>query len=182
VEISLGAERRLLCSHGSPRSYDDVIVATTPDAELAGMMASHDAAIIAGGHTHIRMLRAYQGREFVNPGSVGLAYRFFPDGSVHVPPWAEFALLSRTDAGAVSVDFRRVPYDRDATVCAMAEREMPHAAWWATGLALTCGRMSMWAVVNRQVRGPSGVCGPVQYDVRYRDQRRRERCTPENQI
>ncbi|MDF2762999.1 MAG: metallophosphoesterase [Thermomicrobiales bacterium] len=62
--------------------------------------------------------------------SVGLAYQFFPDGSVRVPPWAEFAMLSEADPGVVSIDFRRVPYDRDATVRAMIECEMPHAAWW----------------------------------------------------
>ena len=132
VAISLGEERSLLCCHGSPRSYDDVIVATTPDEELDAMMTGHDATIIAGGHTHIRMLRASRGREIVNPGSVGLAYQFFPDGSVRVPPWAEFAILSQSDTGALSIDFRRVSYDRDATVRAMTERMMPHAAWWAT--------------------------------------------------
>jgi hypothetical protein len=131
VEISLGEKTSLLCCHGSPRSYDDIINATTPDDELGGMIAGHDATVIAGGHTHIRMLRAYRGREIVNPGSVGLAYQFSPDGRVRVPPWAEFALLSQADTGAVSVDFRRVSYDRDATVRAMSEREMPHAAWWA---------------------------------------------------
>ena len=133
VEISLGEERSLLCCHGSPRSYDDVIVVATPDGELDAMIAGHEATVLAGGHTHIRMLRAWRGREIVNPGSVGLAYQFFPDGSVRVPPWAEFALLSQSDAGAVSINFRRVPYDRDATVRAMTEREMPHAAWWAAG-------------------------------------------------
>lgn len=131
VEISLGEERSLLCCHGSPRSYDDVIVATVPDDALDTMIAGREATVIAGGHTHIRMLRTHREREFVNPGSVGLAYQFFPDGSLRVPPWAEFALLSQTDAGAVNVDFRRVPYDRDATVRAMTDREMPHAAWWA---------------------------------------------------
>jgi predicted phosphodiesterase len=131
VELSLGSGGSLLCCHGSPRSYDDIIVATTPDDALAGMIAGRDAAFIAGGHTHIRLLRAFQGREIINPGSVGLAYQFFPDGSVRVPPWAEFAILSDTDAGAVSVDFRRIRYDRDATIRAMAEYGMPHAAWWA---------------------------------------------------
>jgi putative phosphoesterase len=131
VEIPLGEERRLLCCHGSPRSYDDVIVAATPDDELDNMIGGYDATVIAGGHTHVRMLRAYRGREIVNPGSVGLAYQFLPDGSVRVPPWAEFAMLSRADDGPVSVDFRRVLYDRDATVRAMIERGMPHAAWWA---------------------------------------------------
>jgi putative phosphoesterase len=130
VEISLGEGRRLLCCHGSPRSYDDVILAATPDDELDDMIGGDEATFIAGGHTHIRMLRAYRGREIVNPGSVGLAYQFFPDGSVRVPPWAELAMLARSDAGVVSIDFRRVAYDRDATVRAMTEREMPHAAWW----------------------------------------------------
>ena len=131
VEIALANDRRLLCCHGSPRSYDDRITATTPDDALAGLLAGHDAVTIAGGHTHIRLLRAFQGREIVNPGSVGLAYQFFPDGSVRVPPWAEFAILSDADGGAVSVDFRRIRYDRGATVRAMAESGMPHAAWWA---------------------------------------------------
>jgi predicted phosphodiesterase len=131
VEISLGEDRSLLCCHGSPRRYDDVIMSTTSDVELDEMIGDLDATIIAGGHTHIRMLRAYRGREIVNRGSVGLAYQFFPDGSVRVPPWAEFALLSQADTGAVSVDFRSVPSYLDATVRAMIEREMPHAAWWA---------------------------------------------------
>lgn len=131
VEISLGEAGTLLCCHGSPRSYDDIIRATTPDEELAPMMAGTEATVQAGGHTHARMLRFWQGREIVNPGSVGLAYQFPPDGSVKVPPLAEFAILSATDDGAVSVDFRRIGYDQAATVRAMHERGMPHAAWWA---------------------------------------------------
>ncbi len=131
VEIALGAETTLLCCHGSPRSFDDIIVATTPDAEIDGMMAASEAAVVAGGHTHVRLLRACRGREIVNPGSVGLAYQFFPDGRVRVPPWAEFAIMSCPEEGALSVQFRRVPYDRDATVRAMNERGMPHATWWS---------------------------------------------------
>ncbi|MGH2618879.1 MAG: metallophosphoesterase family protein, partial [Thermomicrobiales bacterium] len=129
--VSLGTAGRLLCSHGSPRSYDDIIVATTPDEEIDSMIAGNEAEMYAGGHTHRRMLRAHRGHEIVNPGSVGLAYQFLADGSVRVPAWAEFAILSASDEGAVSVDFRRIPYDRDATVRAMIEREMPHAAWWS---------------------------------------------------
>ncbi len=131
VAISLGAGKRLLCCHGSPRSYDDIIVAVTPDEEIDGMMAGKEADVVAGGHTHIRLLRAHRGREIVNPGSVGLAYEFLGDGSVRVPPWAEFAILAVSAAGGMSVDFRRVAYDRDATVRAMSERGMPHAAWWS---------------------------------------------------
>jgi putative phosphoesterase len=129
IAVALGA-RRLLCCHGSPRSFDDVITATTPDDDLAPLLAGVDADLVAGGHTHVRMLRAFQGRELINPGSVGLAFELLPDGSVRVPAWAEFAILSSTD-DAVSIDFRRVPYDRDATVRAMRERGLPHTEWWA---------------------------------------------------
>jgi putative phosphoesterase len=129
LEIALGT-RRLLCCHGSPRIFDDVITATTPDDDLAPLLAGVDADLVAGGHTHVRLLRAFQGRELSNPGSVGLAFELLPDGSVRVPPWAEFAILSSTD-DAVSIDFRRVPYDRDATLRAMHEREMPHTEWWS---------------------------------------------------
>jgi hypothetical protein len=50
---------------------------------------------------------------------------------VRVPPWAEFAILQDA-GGAVSVDFRRILYDREATVRAMAANGMPHADWWAS--------------------------------------------------
>ena len=131
VEISLEPTTLLLCCHGSPRSFDDIMVAATPEEELAPMLEGWDARLIAGGHTHVRMLRALAGRELVNPGSVGIAYEFLPDGTARVPPWAEFAILTVAREGAVSIQFRRVPYDRDATIRAMFEREMPHATWWS---------------------------------------------------
>lgn len=131
VDVALPNGQHLLCCHGSPRSFDDVIVAATPDEELDGMIGTHEAALYAGGHTHVRMLRAWRGREIVNPGSVGLAYRFLPDGSVREPAWAEFAIVAAADEGTVEIALRRVPYDREVTVRAMHERGMPHAAWWS---------------------------------------------------
>jgi putative phosphoesterase len=130
IEVSLGEAGTLLCVHGSPRGYDDVIRATTPDDELDLMLGGTEARVIAGGHTHVRMLRTHRGREIVNPGSAGLAYEFFPDGSVRVPPWAEFAILT-TVGGTIDVAFRRIPYDRDATVRVMSGRGMPYADWWS---------------------------------------------------
>lgn len=138
LTIDLGGAGLLLCCHGSPRSYDDIIRASTPDEELDFLLASADAQVIAGGHTHTRMLRHWRGREVINPGSVGLAYDHRPDGVVRVPPWAEFAILT-AGTNAVSIDFRRVSYDVASTVRAMTERGMPHAAWWAADWALGDG-------------------------------------------
>lgn len=128
VRVNLGAAGSLLCCHGSPRSFNDIIYSTTPESELDPMMTDV-AEVIAGGHTHVRMLRHWQGRVVLNPGSVGRAYQHFPDGSRRVPPWAEFAILTAEDE-RVSIDFRSVPYDRAATLAVMRDRQMPHLAWW----------------------------------------------------
>ena len=134
VAVDLGAAGNLLCFHGSPRSYDDIIFATTPDEEIDGMFAGHDGQVYAGGHTHTRLLRSIHGREIVNPGSVGLAYESLADDNAHVLPWAEFAVLTTVDGAiGINVAFRRVPYDQGATVRAMHERGMPHAEWWSEG-------------------------------------------------
>jgi len=50
LTIPLAADTALLCCHGSPRSYNEVIAATTPDAALDAMLVGHDAAmVIVGG-------------------------------------------------------------------------------------------------------------------------------------
>lgn len=131
VTIDLGAAGRLLCYHGSPESYDDSIGVDTPDADLETMLRGHDAEVLAGGHTHDRMLRTWRERLIFNPGSVGLAYQHLPDSGARIPPWAEFAMLTSDDSGAVNIDFQRIAYDREATVRAIRESGMPHAAWWA---------------------------------------------------
>jgi predicted phosphodiesterase len=130
VAVPLDDGADLLCYHGSPRGYDDVIKATTPDEELAAMLAGHRATVMAGGHWHFQLLRRYEGAILLNPGSVGLAYDLLPGGEARVPPRAEYALLSSHGA-ALAIELRRLPYDRDATVRAMFERGMPHAAWWS---------------------------------------------------
>ena len=132
VEIPLGDGGSLLCFHGSPRSYDDVIKATTPDEELAPMLAGHRATVMAGGHWHFQLLRRYEDAILLNPGSVGLAYDLLPGGEARVPPRAEYAILS-SDGAALGIELRRLPYDRHATVRAMFARRMPHAAWWSDG-------------------------------------------------
>ncbi len=68
----LDERRTLMCYHGSPRSFDDVIAATTPAEQVKEMLAGFSATIMVGGHTHIQMLRRYENSHIVNVGSVGL--------------------------------------------------------------------------------------------------------------
>jgi predicted phosphodiesterase len=111
VELPLEDDRRLLGYHGSPRSYDDVIVATTPEEQVRAWLEPEERTVYTGGHTHVQFVR-HLGRTFhFNPGSIGHAYRHDqPEAGFRLDPWAEYALLS-TDRGRVSLEFRRVPFD-----------------------------------------------------------------------
>jgi putative phosphoesterase len=111
VHIPLDEERSLLCYHGSPQSFDHVILPQTPDEEVRQFLNPQEGTIYTGGHTHMQFLRHF-GRTFhFNPGSVGVAYRHDqPDDHFRLDPWAEYALLS-SRSGKLSLEFRRVPFD-----------------------------------------------------------------------
>lgn len=121
---------RLLCFHGSPGSYNDVIVATTPDERLEELLAGWDAAVMLGGHSHVQLLRRFQNITFVNPGSVGSLYELLPNGEARSPAWAEYALVEVV-RGQPSITFRRVPYDVRPLLETTEKSGMPHAAWWS---------------------------------------------------
>ena len=101
----------LHCCHGSPRSFDDVIAATTPDEDLDRMLAGTRAAIVAGGHSHVQLVRRHRDRFVLNPGSVGLPVnRLPPAAPVRNAPWAEYAIVT-ADGGRLGLELRRVPVD-----------------------------------------------------------------------
>src|SRR5256885_13425428 len=75
LELRLDDETTLLAFHGSPRSFDDEIFATTPDEELEQMLAGHDADVDAGGHTDFPLFRRYGQAGGRDPGGVGQALR-----------------------------------------------------------------------------------------------------------
>ena len=64
----------LLCFHGTPASFDEVILPTTPEEECARLPRAIPPAIMCGGHTHWQQIRRLDATFFFNPGSVGLAY------------------------------------------------------------------------------------------------------------
>lgn len=111
VQIKLDSERTLLCYHGSPKSFDHVILPHTTDEEVRGYLEPLEKMIYTGGHTHMQFIRHF-GRTFhFNPGSVGVAYRHDqPDDHFRLDPWAEYALLS-SRSGNLSLEFRRIPFD-----------------------------------------------------------------------
>jgi predicted phosphodiesterase len=130
LEVELDADTTLLCFHGSPNSFDHWIVATTPDEEVAAMLAGSEAPVMAGGHTHLQMVRRYSDSLFVNPGSVGLPFERWSPDDVLIAPRAEYAVVTSRD-GRLAVDLRRTSYDVDAHLRTGLASGMPHAEWWA---------------------------------------------------
>lgn len=129
VSVDLGHGTTLLCYHGSPRSYHDSIVATTPDEELARYFGDAPATILAGGHTHLPFARRFLQSIVLNPGSVGLPYERLPGGGARNPPWAEYAILT-VNGTTVRVELRRTPVDMAQVAQAVQRSGMPHAGWW----------------------------------------------------
>ena len=127
VEVELPGGRRLLAFHGSPRSYEDVLL---PETE-PGPAYETEADALAGGHTHLQWTRRLGKALFVNPGSVGLAYdRHRQPHEIRPTPVADYALLHAGEGG-IAVEFRRVPYDREALLAAAAAGERPDAEKYA---------------------------------------------------
>lgn len=129
LELPLDAGRRILCFHGSPRSFLDLIFATTPDDELEAMFAGTDAAILVGGHTHLQLLRRLPSALLVNPGSVGQPFSQWWPREIRVAPWAEYAVIDAS-ARHTGVELRRVPYELDRLLELLGQSRMPHRQWW----------------------------------------------------
>jgi putative phosphoesterase len=129
VVVPLGSGADLLLFHGSPSSNNCDILSETPDAELANQLGVHDAAVLAGGHTHVQMLRQHRGRWLINPGSVGLPFeRFVAGGAPTIMPHAEYAIVeARGDT--VSITLQRVRLDRAALADSVSAWDNPLASY-----------------------------------------------------
>jgi putative phosphoesterase len=116
IALELGAGKSFLCFHGSPSSFDDIILPDTPYEEVARLLTPPGADFLAGGHTHLQQIRRMGAGFFFNPGSVGLAYSHQqPEVAFRADPWAEYAVL--TVAGTeISLEFRRVPFDVETLI------------------------------------------------------------------
>jgi len=109
---------RLRLTHGSPRHIKDYVRPSWPDAMVGDLLAEVDEEILLTGHTHIPVVRQVHGKWLINPGSVG----FPKDGN----PLAAYAVLELDRE--LQVHIRRVPYDLDRTVGAIAACGLPPQA------------------------------------------------------
>ena len=112
LDIELDPQTLLMLFHGSPRSHMENLLSTTPTEELEVMLGQQRSTVMAGGHTHLQMLRQHRGTLLVNPGSVGMPFREFAFGQAPIVlPHAEYAVVE-AKAGHVAVTLHRVALDR----------------------------------------------------------------------
>jgi putative phosphoesterase len=104
--------------HASPASPWRAPSPEAADAELESVYGPLGRAVAAYGHIHRPHVRSVAGLTVVNSGSVSLSY----DGD----PRASYLLL---DDGKPQI--RRVEYDVEAEVKALAASGLPHSGWVA---------------------------------------------------
>jgi predicted phosphodiesterase len=130
VEIALEGGKNLLCFHGSPTSFDDIILPSTADETVRQFLAGFDATLLAGGHTHTQQLRRLGNSWYINPGSVSLAYNWelsnMETGKMSADPWSDYAIVS-SEENCLGITFRHVPFEVDALARIVRASGRPYA-------------------------------------------------------
>jgi len=87
------------------------LLAETPADEFDAQLGTARSTVMAGGHTHVQMVRQHRSTLVVNPGSVGSPFEEVFSGR---PPvilgHAEYATISAR-AGEIDVTLHRVALD-----------------------------------------------------------------------
>lgn len=120
----------IVCFHGSPRSYNEPILSSSPTERLSHMLGKYAAVAVLVGHTHIQMTRRLPSTIIANPGSVGLAFYEWPATAARVAPWAEYAVVDFAAEDDLQIDLRRTPYDYESVIEYALASGVPHAEWW----------------------------------------------------
>ena len=125
LTLDLGDGQVLQLFHGTPNPNMIDVLATTAPADLDDMLDGNRATVMAGGHTHIQMMRQHKGILLVNPGSVGLPFVEYVQGKApELMGHAEYAIIEGT-GGTVNVNLRRVTVDGEAARAAVAASDNP---------------------------------------------------------
>jgi putative phosphoesterase len=128
-ELELNGSGNLLLFHGTPESNMTDLLAITPAERVDELLGGRRATVLAGGHTHLPMLRQHHGMLIVNPGSVGLAFKDHAAGKVPtLMPQADYAVIEAVN-GDVAVSLRRVALEKAELREAAGAVEHPMKSW-----------------------------------------------------
>jgi predicted phosphodiesterase len=135
ITLPLNASEALFAFHGTPHSNTTDLLATTDAATVEGWVGGFAGSVLAGGHTHLQMLRQHRGRLLVNPGSVGMPFKEYVAGAPpQVLPYAEYAVVD-ADASSVNVSLQRVTLDKDVIRRSVLGVDYPLSAFLAQAYA-----------------------------------------------
>jgi predicted phosphodiesterase len=130
IEVPLEDGKKLLCFHGSPSSFDDIILPTTADSDVRQFLSGHHATLFAGGHTHTQQMRRLGNSWYINAGSISLAYNWelsnLETKYIRVDPWSDYAIVS-SEGGCLGITFRHVPFDVARLVQIISASGRPYA-------------------------------------------------------
>lgn len=130
-ELPLGDGHRLTLFHGSPSSNTVDLLADTPSATFEAQLGPERSTVMAGGHTHIQMLRQHRGTLVVNPGSVGAPFETYVNGNTPtILPHAEYATIEALGRD-VAVTLHRVELNQTELLHAAQESQNPMASQMA---------------------------------------------------
>jgi len=128
--VALEGGKTLLCFHGSPRSFDEIILPETADEVVRQYLGGYKATLFTGGHTHTQQMRRLGDSWYFNPGSVSLAYNWelsdFAHRRMWVDPWADYAIVS-SEGARLGITFRHVPFDVDKLARIVRASGKPYA-------------------------------------------------------
>lgn len=119
VQLAVDGLGEVLFCHATPRDDEEVVIVDSRPERWAEVFTGLDPRVgtVVCGHTHMPYVRFAQGRQVVNPGSVGMPYG---------PTGAHWALLGP------GVELRRTLFDPDRACARIAaESGYPDAAGWA---------------------------------------------------
>jgi putative phosphoesterase len=130
-ELPLNDHESLSAFHGTPASNSTDLLATTDAETVEAWIGGSRGTVLAGGHTHLQMLRQHRGRLLVNPGSVGMPFKEYVAGAQPVVlPFAEYALID-ADAVSVSVNLQRLALDKTQLRASVLAVDYPLGAFLA---------------------------------------------------
>lgn len=113
IKLDLGNGKSLLAFHGSPTSFDQILLPSTSEEEYQEALKPYADHILTGGHVHLQYTRRLKDSQnfYFNPGSVGVAYNHQQTSEIkYLDPWAEYAILT-VEKFHTQLEFIRAPLD-----------------------------------------------------------------------
>lgn len=130
LKFSLDPNTTLLAFHGSPRSNEEFLYPDTSTSTLEEVFAGHSEQVLVYGHTHVQMVSQHKKKTLINPGSVGMPFKFPRRGQdQRAFQRTEYAIIDVTH-GSLSVNLHQLPIDFEQLVKTARDSGMPEVEFW----------------------------------------------------